>query len=51
MGVIQANTEEIVKLPFTFAIGRVDIIITANEIHRNYSAFALGPIFLNVNEV
>jgi uncharacterized repeat protein (TIGR01451 family) len=49
-GTIQANTQETVKLPLTIAFGKVDITVTANEIHKDYTAFALGPLFLKVQE-
>ncbi len=49
-GKIQAGKEETVKLPLTFAIGKVDITVTANEIQKKYTAFALGPLFLSVKE-
>jgi PKD repeat protein len=49
-GSIDANVEETVKLPFTLGFGKVDITITANEIQETYSAFALGPFFLNIQE-
>jgi PKD repeat protein len=49
-GVIPANSEETVRLPLTIAFGKVDIEIIANEIQKKYTAFALGPFFLNVQE-
>lgn len=49
-GTIQSNTEKTVKLPLTFAFGKVDITVTANEIQKQYTAFALGPLFLSVKE-
>jgi len=50
-GIIAANTEETVRLPLTFAFGKVDITVTANSIQKQYTAFALGPLFLNVQEI
>jgi PKD repeat protein len=49
-GNIQANVKETVKLPLTFALGKVDITVTANEIQKDYTAFAIGPFFLSVKE-
>jgi PKD repeat protein len=48
-GTIQKNTEETVEIPFTIGFGKVDITITANNIQKTYTAFALGPIFLNLH--
>jgi PKD repeat protein len=50
-GTIQANKEVKVTLPFTLAFGKVDITVTANEIQKQYTAFALGPMFLKVQEI
>lgn len=47
---IQADIKETVKLPLTFALGKVDITVTANEIQKFYTAFAIGPFFLSVKE-
>jgi PKD repeat protein len=49
-GYITAGTEETVKIPFTLAFGKVDITVTAGSQHETYTAFALGPLFLNVQE-
>ena len=49
-GTIQSNTKETVKLPLTYAIGKVDITVTANEIQKHYTSFALGPLFLSLKE-
>jgi PKD repeat protein len=40
-----------ISLPFTIAIGSVNIEITAGTEMKKYSAFALGPIFLNLQEI
>jgi PKD repeat protein len=37
-----------VKLPFSFGIGNVDIVITAGGTQETYSAFMLGPFMLNL---
>jgi PKD repeat protein len=50
-GTIELNTEETVKLLLAYAIGKVDITVTANEIQKQYTAFALGPLFLKLQEV
>jgi hypothetical protein len=50
-GTIPAGTEETVKLPFTIALGKVTVTVTANEIQKQYTAFALGPFFLNLKEI
>jgi PKD repeat protein len=49
-GNIQANVKETVKIPLTFAFGKVDITVTADEIQKDYKAFAIGPFFLSVKE-
>lgn len=49
-GTIKANTEETVKLPLTFAFGIADITVTIGDIKKQYTAFALGPLFLNLKE-
>lgn len=50
-GKIEANSQETVKLPLTLAFGNSDIIVSANEIKKMYSAYALGPLFLNLQEI
>jgi hypothetical protein len=50
-GKIVANTQETVKLTLTLAFGNADIIVTANEIQKKYKAYALGPLFLNLQEI
>jgi PKD repeat protein len=40
-----------IKLPFTIALGSVNIEITAGTEMKKYTAFALGPIFLNLQEI
>ncbi len=50
-GTIKANNEETVKLPLTFALGKVQITVTANEIQKDYTAFALGPLFISLKEI
>jgi hypothetical protein len=50
-GTIPAGTEETVQLPFTIALGKVTITVTANDIQKDYTAFALGPFFLNLKEI
>ncbi len=50
IGTIQSGKEETVKLPLTFAFGKVDITVTANDIQKDYTAFALGPLFLKLEE-
>jgi immune inhibitor A len=47
---IPKHTTQTVKLPFTFGLGKVAISVTANEISKEYSAFLLGPFFLNIQE-
>jgi PKD repeat protein len=49
-GTIPANTEQTVRLPLTLAFGKVTITVTANTIMKQYTAFALGPLFLGVKE-
>jgi len=47
-GYITAGTEQIVKIPLTIALGKVDITVTAGSLQETYTAFALGPLFLNM---
>ena len=49
-GTIYANTQETVRLGFSLAFGNVDIIVKAANIDKEYTAFALGPFFLNLKE-
>ena len=49
-GIIPANTQETVILPITIALGKVTITVTANVIQKQYTAFALGPLFLKFKE-
>jgi len=39
-----------IRLPFTIAIGNVDITITAGTKVKQYTAFMFGPILLNLKE-
>jgi PKD repeat protein len=50
-GVINANTQETIRLGFSLAIGNVDIKIKAADIQKQYTAFALGPFYINLQEV
>ncbi len=47
---VDANSVETIKIPFTFALGKVDISVKAGTLEKDYTAFALGPFFLNVKE-
>jgi PKD repeat protein len=49
-GTIPANMEQTVKLPLTLAFGKVTVTVTANTIQKQYTAFALGPFFLSLQE-
>jgi PKD repeat protein len=50
-GQLPAQVTEQVKLPFTFGFGRVDIMFSANDITKDYTAFLFGPFFLNLQEM
>ncbi len=50
-GSIDANTQETVKLGFSIALGNVDIMVKAGGLQKSYKAFALGPLYLNLQEV
>ena len=50
-GVIPANTEKTVNLPFSLGIGRVDITVTANSVTKEATAFMLGPFVLSLKEI
>jgi PKD repeat protein len=47
-GTIPANMEQTVKLPLTIALGKVTVTVKASSITQQYTAFALGPLFLNL---
>jgi len=49
-GTIDANTQETVKLGFSIALGNVNITVKAADIQKQYIAFALGQLFLNLQE-
>jgi PKD repeat protein len=49
-GIIPANMEQTVNLPLTFALGKVTVTVTANTLQKQYTAFTLGPLFLNLKE-
>jgi len=50
-GVIEANMEETVDIGFSLAFGRVTITISAGQQEKTFSAFALGPFYLNLKEI
>ncbi len=50
-GIIEKNKEETVKCPLTIGIGKADITVSAGDIQKQYTGFALGPLFLNLQEV
>jgi hypothetical protein len=40
--------EQTVKIPLTLALGKTTVTVTAGSITQQYTAFALGPLFLNL---
>jgi PKD repeat protein len=48
---IQKDTIQEISLPFTYGFGPMDIMITANTASKHYSAFLVGPFFLNLKEI
>ena len=50
-GTIYANTQDTVKLGFSLAIGKVNIVVKADDLEKQYTAFALGPLYLNLQEI
>jgi len=50
-GTIDANTQETVKLGFSLAFGEVNIVVKAAGMQKEYTAFALGPLYFNLQEV
>ena len=50
-GTIDINTEETVKQGFSLALGNVNVIVKAGTLEEEYTAFAIGPFYLNVKEV
>ena len=49
-GEIEAESEETVKLGFSIAIGKVNVTVKAGQMEKEYTAFALGPFYLNMQE-
>ncbi|MEF8848868.1 MAG: PKD domain-containing protein, partial [Candidatus Thermoplasmatota archaeon] len=49
-GSLQANHVQKIKTPLTFGFGKVHITINANELTRKYTAFLMGPYFINLKE-
>ena len=49
-GDLPAGVTETIKAPLTIGFGLVDITVSANEVTKEYSAFLLGPFFLNIQE-
>jgi hypothetical protein len=45
-----ANTQETVKLGFSLAIRNIYIKVKTGDIQKHYTAFALGPLYLNLQE-
>jgi len=50
-GTIPAHDSQTVKLPFSFGLGKVNIIITANSVTKEATAFMIGPFVLSVKEL
>ena len=49
-GTISPYSYKTVKLGFILGFGKANITIAANDIEKYYSAFMLGPFFLNLQE-
>jgi PKD repeat protein len=49
-GTIPAETEETAKLGLSLAFGNVNIAVTAGGETEEYTAFAVGPFYLNLQE-
>jgi hypothetical protein len=49
-GIIPPYSYKTVRLGFTIGVGKANITIRANDIKQYYSAFILGPFFLNLNK-
>ncbi len=50
-GTIQANKVETARLGFSLAIGKVNVTVKAANIEKDYTAFAIGPFYLNLKEI
>jgi len=50
-GTIDANTQDTVRLGFSLAFGEVNIVVKAAGMQKEYTAFALGPLYFNLQEV
>jgi len=50
-GMIEPNKEITVDIGFSLAFGRVTITVTAEQEEKTFSAFALGPFYLNLKEI
>jgi surface-anchored protein len=48
---IEKDTIQEISLPFTYGFGQIDIMIDVNTASKHYSAFLLGPFFLNLKEI
>ena len=49
-GTIPAGTEETVSSGLLFGIGKVDIVVTANDVTKEATGFLFGPLVLGVKE-
>ena len=49
-GTIPAGTEETVSSGLIFGIGKIDIVVTANDVTKEATGFLIGPLVLGVKE-
>ena len=49
-GTIPAGTEETVSSGLLFGIGKIDIVVTANDVTKEATGFLFGPFVLGVKE-
>jgi uncharacterized repeat protein (TIGR01451 family) len=50
-GNIPAYGSQTVKIPLSLGLGKINIIINANNVEMNYNAFMLGPFIINIKEI
>jgi len=50
-GSIKPYSYEEVKIKTLFGLGKVNIIISANDFEKHFSAFIIGPFFLNLKTI
>lgn len=50
-GLLGSGMSERVRLPLTLGFGQVTVMVEANELVEEYSAFLIGPFFLGLQQI